>query len=876
MEAKVLNVGGVDPTELRDRLFDLWTRKELEALRVVAQQGFSELAEPLEGLMSLLEGCPGKQKGKTSTLGHNVLLEFVQWRKAHPQVTLEALPDHQILALQRRALGLLTDAQLPFMDPLLDIYRLGSVEPSVLRLHVIRLQALNCYREAALMSMKLSLQEELDMEEMCVPLILQDKLSMAETYVKGHPHLEERLVKLLDSWCDPRFTVEDISEKFPQLILSKHYTDQIQPKMIIKHVFRMVEKFNLDPGLCPHSVYKRRLDSLRFLMYKRFVEKGMSQENWSDHVQSTVADCPELQVQLVELLVKHCGLQIASQWSLRYNVPRDRLPFGVWDTQQSLPPAQQQVCPNNREVWDPPPAHQKRFYQLPIVRDRVCFLDTPEGLQQCKQAVLQAGSVVGLDMEWRAGFGSVSVQRVALVQLAVAGQVFLLDLCANGFCQHPDTVRFLRTLFSEPKVLKLGYGMSGDLKCLSATWLEISQEPLKLEGVLDLLNVHQQIQRSGCRKGSREVLVGNRPAEKGLSLLVQQVLGRPLDKMEQLSNWERRPLRINQMRYAAVDAYCLLDVYAALSNDPASFGLPADLRSVKPVQSEKSKEDKKQKEKAKQARRRQEQQEADGLGWSLAPEKGTLTGEATCHGPPMNPQQLRLVCDNMLQGLGRYLRCLGVDVVLLENTDDHRVAAQLAQAEGRVILTCGQPYQSLKSQVGEGRCLSLDCSEKARDQAVRVLKHFNIQPTPADIFSRCQVCNSDQYMRLTSADMSRMLRERGWSYSFLQDWTVNHLQADPSGEEELPDPPRYAPQCRWAPPSALDPDTLTFPGGASLQLHTVPPGLLPRIPLFFVCTGCGKVFWEGSHFGRVMTQFQEVLKIKEEDTSGNASVAQKN
>ncbi|MEQ2165423.1 Exonuclease mut-7 [Goodea atripinnis] len=93
----------------------------------------------------------------------------------------------------------------------------------------------------------------------------------------------------------------------------------------------------------------------------------------------------------------------------------------------------------------------------------------------------------------------------------------------------------------------------------------------------------------------------------------------------------------------------------------------------------------------------------------------------------------------MLQGLGRYLRCLGVDVVMLENTDDHRVAAKLAQAEGRVILTCGQPFQTLRSQVGEGCCLSLDCSEKARDQAIRVLRHFNVQPTPSDIFSRCQV-----------------------------------------------------------------------------------------------------------------------------------------
>lgn len=55
-----------------------------------------------------------------------------------------------------------------------------------------------------------------------------------------------------------------------------------------------------------------------------------------------------------------------------------------------------------------------------------------------------------------------------------------------------------------------------------------------------------------------------------------------------------------------------------------------------------------------------------------------------------------------------------------------------------ILMLCRFCIQ-LRSQVGEGRCLALDCSEKARDQAVRVLRHFNVQPTPSDIFSRCQV-----------------------------------------------------------------------------------------------------------------------------------------
>lgn len=38
--------------------------------------------------------------------------------------------------------------------------------------------------------------------------------------------------------------------------------------------------------------------------------------------------------------------------------------------------------------------------------------------------------------------------------------------------------------------------------------------------------------------------------EKGLSDLVRVCLGRPLDKSQQMSDWERRPLRHQQILYA--------------------------------------------------------------------------------------------------------------------------------------------------------------------------------------------------------------------------------------------------------------------------------------------------------------------------------------
>ncbi|NXU68931.1 MUT7 Exonuclease, partial [Horornis vulcanius] len=50
-------------------------------------------------------------------------------------------------------------------------------------------------------------------------------------------------------------------------------------------------------------------------------------------------------------------------------------------------------------------------------------------------------------------------------------------------------------------------------------------------------------------------------------------------------------------------------------------------------------------------------------------------------------------------------------------------------------------------------------------------------------------------------------------------------------------------------------------GDTVLQVAAIPPGVLDSTKLthFYCCTRCGKVFWEGSHFGRIVSQFQDVL-----------------
>ncbi|XP_009874077.1 PREDICTED: exonuclease mut-7 homolog, partial [Apaloderma vittatum] len=237
---------------------------------------------------------------------------------------------------------------------------------------------------------------------------------------------------------------------------------------------------------------------------------------------------------------------------------------------------------------------KRDYYQLPIPRANIHFLQTWEETLQCREKVLQPGQVVGIDMEWRPSFGTVGKPRVSLLQIALKDEVFLLDLPrlleqAKTEEEKERLPRFIHMLYSDPAITKLGYGMSGDLSSLAATCSALKDTNKQARGVVDLLTVDKQLQKSAIdwRKGGWEVDVlspeqsceerGFRQPEKGLSLLVQHVLGKPLDKTEQLSNWEKRPLREEQILYAASDAYCLLEVYEKLSKDPASFGLSSDL-----------------------------------------------------------------------------------------------------------------------------------------------------------------------------------------------------------------------------------------------------------------------------------------------------------
>ncbi|XP_032904893.1 exonuclease mut-7 homolog isoform X1 [Amblyraja radiata] len=863
---------GLEPLHLLRILQACWTKREIHELPEEARRGFASLADPLEGLLIMLENCNDWKKGKKQSLAHYLIDQFNSWIKDNASAQQ---PCQKQNLLQAKVFALLTVVPTNVLDPLVSLFEVDKADTSSLLSLIEDLCIKNKYKEAVVLSIKLNLQSHLNIEEMCIPLLLQDDMSLVEVYVDDYPELQGRLLQALDSLCYPIDNTRSIQRHDGKL--SRLRCDKLNYKVLSKLVFRLMERYGLGTELCPNVVNQHCLASIKYLLHKHFVEKTITEENWAEHIEGLVGQNTWLQIQFIGLLGKYTDLDTVAHWALRLNVPQEKLPQPVakWLKQLEKDKGYRTGLEKSFKVQSLEEKEKKRnFYQLPIPTESIHIVEHLEQLTSCASRVLQAGGVVGIDMEWRPTFTAWTKARVSILQIALKDHVYLLDLPqlvkeSESPGRELEFAQFIQSLFSNRTITKLGYALAGDLRSLCTSYPVLKDVAQITAGMLDLLNMQKELLRAPVhRQDYREAVdvlasvengldSGCRQREKGLSLLVQYVLGKPLDKTEQLSNWERRPLRLKQIIYAAADAYCLLDLYEVLHQEMEHFRL-----SHSPENRLKSKVEKKRKEnKPKQSR-----------SCANIPSQDRQSAlEQIPPSSPVSPTDFRVICDNMLQGLGRYLRCVGVDVKILANEDDHRMAAEIAREEDRVILTCGLPFQTLRSQVQEGRCLSVNCSDKAKNQAIHVLKHFNVQVTPRDIFSRCQLCNGSEYLKLSVEEMAQAVQLNAAagktetsdtpSTESVKFPSQGKHKALPQIDPGWPGICSYSPNCHWAERSGLNMKTLKFTSGATLQVSTIPPGILDKVTRFYCCTTCGKVFWEGSHFRRVLSQFQEVLRI---------------
>ena len=175
----------------------------------------------------------------------------------------------------------------------------------------------------------------------------------------------------------------------------------------------------------------------------------------------------------------------------------------------------------------------------------------------------------GLDCEWKPSFESGNENPVATLQLSTIHHAFLVDVqqlcqsnikCSDTPLTELETIlsNTLVTLFSDQNIPIIGFGIGQDLTKLFASFPHMDCFQL-FESVVDLHAVSRRVYNQTPKQYM-----------SSLQKMVGSLLNKRLDKTEQCSLWDTRPLERSQIEYAVLDAAVLPRLLTKMTTHPVT------------------------------------------------------------------------------------------------------------------------------------------------------------------------------------------------------------------------------------------------------------------------------------------------------------------
>ncbi|GFY42115.1 exonuclease mut-7 homolog [Trichonephila inaurata madagascariensis] len=563
------------------------------------------------------------------------------------------------------------------------------------------------YKEGFHLISALNLEEEFPLESCVFQLFFLGHETWVKAYLNKCPHLQTQFIETLDSLCKDSFAL--------QKFVGSLNIEGVKPKNMVidtrwltKRLPSFIEYFNVDIKKCPNLYHSRCLAAMSYLFRRRFTEGTIEYEPWEELILDTIKDHVDIQKELLIRLICINEADLAFRFTQLLKMNANDWP----ELLKRIPiPSSSPIFKDSTLTSD----DNEKYLTLRLDPNAIRIVDTPEKLIEAVDDISENYDVVALDAEWKPNLG-VFKEKLSLCQLAVWDYIYLLDILALQVYESKQIWEYLlRKVFNNENILKLGYGGEYDLKVLMKTIeCEKDGDP-NYRNLIDLGNIYKKLE-THYPEVTEEIAqwhtADNEDDQKGLSKLCRIILGRHLNKGEQFSNWEQRPLRENQIIYASLDAFCLLMIYEknTFFKNLFFFGLKTN-RNLSGGQ---------------------KNMENHVKCSPHAPSEETQKKPT-----PIPIKDFKVVVDNVVGGITKYLRLVGADVINLEEGEDHMNAVKIAQSQRRIIITSGAAYKKIKGYVPENMVFCTDPSLNSKMQVLKILEHYKVQCQDSDLFSRC-------------------------------------------------------------------------------------------------------------------------------------------
>ncbi|XP_067001835.2 exonuclease mut-7 homolog isoform X2 [Anabrus simplex] len=747
------------------------TWKKCETVKQMLHEYFASAPNPYIAALDILVNCDDFRQAKPNSLAFTVMDEFSGWISDKHTTFQRCLSEQVKLTAFDR---MIKQRNISLMKMICNVYKMAEDRDIFLE-PLKRLIWSKQYKEACQIAALLNLHSHFTVEDFLIPLVFQDKLTVAEEFLSNSTSHQQDLVAFLDNLLGKRNIRNEADIIVSNLEIPEVHASKLYYKPLSKLVARLTKQYDLPPTVCPNLNQKRNEGALQFLIHKRFQENSLGEESWREMAREAVGNNPRLQHDLVSVVGNYDPRE-AYYFVNEFNIPRSRWPYSIEnyfkftvEARQTEEPSQNsrpKVFQEDREEnWDAEVTLE--YHTLSLPADQIILVNTDRifhrFLQDISTSVIP---MVGIDSEWKPYFGT-KKNELALIQIATKCKVYILDVMVIGNIYQDMWKQLGSELFGNGGIMKIGFGLQTDMVMIKHSLPFLGAVLQSASNCLDILLLWKKL----IKDYSFVFPYSENTVSSGESLthLVELCLGRQLNKSDQFSNWERRPLRPSQITYAALDAYCLLEVYDVIQQCCIQQEIPFD-EVVQEVLST-----------AKPAKK------------STKNHKRNMNDAISKHLPPGH--------------------CYAV-------TSDH-----------------------------------LD------EQLKEVLQYFNVVLSKEDVFSRCKLCNGNEFAKVSQATMKKLVAaSQRLSNSLTVDeadskWDGDGFssESDACSDEGLAGPSiRYDQRQTPEIIEGVDINRCLTKKGVSIQVTGIPSQRLEELSEFNICETCGKCYWDGTHLHRYM------------------------